>query len=576
MAFWNQSQADFSNLGMAPTPEQMGDAPEPAGFLESAGEMVQSGLVTSGTGFWMAVGGTTSVGADWVKSQVTGVDTTEQQDIFFGQVIDPAVRYLEGMNHKERTMAGGLTYGIGKVLTEFAGGGAPAMAVAEFSGRATGEVLGGKSAGDANMLALNQAAFAYAGAALPGALGGTIAMKAASGAGINVVAGVGQRATEAAILRHQGDIRAEDISVFGLQDMVIDAVLGAAFGTLEPTRGGKPMPKPDGKAIDGAMTIDRARFEDAQVSVRAPEVLNKVDRGIKEQVRALQENRAPVLEPLPDAVTMPARDGLFAKVGSEAYIENLRAWMGDSKVVDEQGNPMVVYRGVPRDFGEGLVGREDIFFTDNPEKASEYATAGNPTGGNVIPAHLRIVNPLTVDAGGKHYTEVMRQSINRAKADGHDGVIVKNVADNVRTDDMTPSTVYVAFNGEQVKSAIGNSGRFDIEGGSLTDLVDATELDAKLKNMPADEIAAALGIKPDPEFKAFQQEIAESRNFVDLELPMIEDVDPSTVAEVRKAAQEIEATGRVIDDAEVVAADDYVSRVKSIGDIMGCMLRLGA
>lgn len=549
MAFWNQSQADFSNLGMAPTPEQMSDTPEPAGFLESAGEMIQAGLVTSGTSFWMGVGGTTSVGADWVKSQVTGVDTTEQQDIFFGQVIDPAVRYLEGMNHKERTMAGGLTYGIGKVLTEFAGGGAPAMAVAEFSGRATGEVYGGKSAGDANMLALNQAAFAYAGAALPGALGGTLAMKAASGAGINVVAGVGQRATESAILRAQGDVRAQDISVFGLQDMVIDAVLGAAFGTLEPTRGGKPMPRPDGKAVDGAMTIDRARFEDAQVAVRAPEVLNKVDRGIKEQVRALQENRAPVLEPLPDAVTMP--DWLVAKPSQTTVVPELDdvtvaiAKMGGLDRVEAEA------QGIDPAYFNERRGIKPVFKKEGGATFDQMAERLDELGYPVRDAQGRYdANKVLdiVDRSLRGEQVLTVQGIERAaQVEGWQQMQESNraYAEQMRADDAFLDEIW------------------EIEGKDISGANEA-------------EIAEMFGIKPDPEFKAFQQEIAESRAFVDLELPMIEDVDPATVAEVRKTAQEIEATGRVIDDAEVVAADDYVSRVKSIGDIMGCMLRLGA
>ena len=549
MAFWNQSQADFSNLGMAPTPEQMSDTPEPAGFLESAGEMIQAGLVTSGTSFWMGVGGTTSVGADWVKSQVTGVDTTEQQDIFFGQVIDPAVRYLEGMNHKERTMAGGLTYGIGKVLTEFAGGGAPAMAVAEFSGRATGEVYGGKSAGDANMLALNQAAFAYAGAALPGALGGTIAMKAASGAGINVVAGVGQRATEAAILRAQGDVRAQDISVFGLQDMVIDAVLGAAFGTLEPTRGGKPMPKPDGKAVDGAMTIDRARFEDAQVAVRAPEVLNKVDRGIKEHVRALQENRAPVLEPLPDAVTMT--DWLVAKPSQTTVVPEL----------DDVAVAIAKLGGLDRVEAEAQ-GIDPAYFNERRGIKPVFRKEGGATFDQMAERLDELGYPVR-DAQGRYDANKVLDIVDRSLR-GEQVLTVQGIERAAQVEGWRQMQESNRAYAEQMRA----------DDAFLDEIWETEGKDISGANEA--EIAEMFGIKPDPEFKAFQQEIAESRAFVDLELPMIEDVDPSTVAEVRKTAQEIEATGRVVDDAEVVAADDYVSRVKSIGDIMGCMLRLGA
>ncbi len=592
MAYWNQGGADFSNLTPALTPEQMGNNPEPEGFFESIPDALAAGSVNFGNAFWLGTVGTPAIAVDWVTSKLTGKETTQEQDIVFRDIIDPGIQYANSLGQQERTMAGSLTFGIGKVLTEFASGGAGAMAVSEFSSRATSEVLAGKSAFDANMLALNQAAFAYAGAALPGALGGSLLTKAASGSGINVATGITQRAVEKGILYSQDDARLADYKIFDPTEIVIDMVLGAAFGVLEPTRAGKKLDAPSDRAVDAALLVDRARFEDAQIHVRTPEIEVRVERGINEQVRAMTEGRPFTPERLPDAVTMPSRDGLFAKVGSGAYRENLRAWMGDSKVVDAQGKPLVMYHGTTADFDafdnsktgandRGLWGRGH-YFASSPTSANSYALRQGD-GARVIPAYISIQNPLVLRTGsdlvtrlpdGTNTRELIGTNLDGAKIKavaldgGHDGVV------QIKPDGSIGDVV--AFEPAQIKSAIGNSGRFDLGSGSLTDLVDATELDAKLENLPADEIAAALGIKPDPEYKAFQQEIAESRAFVDLELPMIEDVDPATVAQVRKTAQEIEATGRVVDDAEVVAADDYVSRVKSIGNIMGCMLRLGA
>lgn len=604
MAFWNQGGADFSNLKPALMPEEMGDVQEPDGFWESTGDAVQAGLMTTGTAAWQ-LATVPAIGADWVKSKATGVDSTEYQDAMFSSVVDPAVQYVDSLSHRERTMAGSLSFGIGKVLTEFAGGGAPSMAVAEFSGRASSEIRAGNSVMDANMLALNQAAWAYAGARLPGALGGSLKTKIATGAGINVVAGIGQRATEYGLMTMQGDARAADISVFGFQDMLVDAVLGAAFGPLDSVRT-KGMDMPDGKAIDGAMLMDRARFEDVQVGVRAPDVMAKVDRGIAEQVRAMQENRPALVERLPDEVTMPSRDGLFAKVGSEAYRENLRAWMGDSKVVDENGSPLVVYHGTAGDFDSFDTGRsgsaidagklgEGLYFTQDPGWAEGYAKNAARNGGNakILPVHLSLKNPLVFDDVGNLWAKLRKQSeewgiredpvlnedntpnpawskqfTKKAQQLGFDGVQLTS---------RFKQTEYVVFSKEQIKSAIGNSGRFDIEGGSLTDLVDATELDAKLKNMPADEIASALGIKPDPDMKAMQAEITTLRDSqVDLSQPIVPDVDPAAVSELRAQAQAIEAERGAANDPDVTEATAFADRVKSIREVMGCLLRIGA
>jgi len=92
-----------------------------------------------------------------------------------------------------------------------------------------------------------------------------------------------------------------------------------------------------------------------------------------------------------------------------SFTPEWRAWFGDSKVVDEQGNPMVVYHGTDKDFsvfrgsylfdrypeydstksltaneGDGL-----FFFSDNPDTAAQF-TSG--PGSSVIPAYLKIEN----------------------------------------------------------------------------------------------------------------------------------------------------------------------------------------
>jgi hypothetical protein len=76
-------------------------------------------------------------------------------------------------------------------------------------------------------------------------------------------------------------------------------------------------------------------------------------------------------------------------------------WFGDSKVVDENGNPLVVYRGQRRDAGTkstDLATRATPSFTDNKYVASVYSYAkskGQYTeGANIAPVYIRMESPI--------------------------------------------------------------------------------------------------------------------------------------------------------------------------------------
>lgn len=553
MGFITQSAPDFSNTTFAPTPDQMPDDPiEPAGFLESTGDFVQAGLMTSGQAFWATTFGSTAVAVDWVTSKLTGQLSTEQQDIIFGQIVDPSAQMVQGMNYRERTMAGRLTYGIGKVLTEFAAGGAGAMAVSEFSGRATSEVLLGKSAFDANMLALNQAAWAYAGAALPGALGGTLATKAATGAGINVAAGIGQRATEKGVLTLQGDERAATSSVFGLEDIVIDAVLGAAFGTLEPTRtrAVEPLGKPDGRAIDAAMHIDRARFEDAQVRSPEPAIQMKADRGLAEVVAAKMEGRAPVVEPLPDAVTMPPWLP-EVKASRDVVVPEL----------DDVTTAIAKLGGLNRVEAEAQ-GIDPAYFNERRGIKPLFRKEGGATFDQMAERLDELGYPVR-DEQGRYDANKVLEVVDRALRG--EQILTPQGADRANEIEgwrrmQEENRLYAERMAEE-----------DAEFGALW------EQEGKdISRASEDDIAAAFGTKPDPQMKAMKAELTEwQESQVDLSQPLVEDVDPATVAEVRAQAQALEDSGRLADDAELIEAARYAENVRSISDIMGCMLTIG-
>jgi GNAT superfamily N-acetyltransferase len=205
----------------------------------------------------------------------------------------------------------------------------------------------------------------------------------------------------------------------------------------------------------------------------------------------------------------------YFSIEPQTQTQAFKKWFGDSKVVDADGKPLVVYHGTNKDFdafnpyaekntqgGERLRGTNAIFFSDNPELASAYAgvskspltgqsfayPAESAYGGNVMPVYLSMQNPMIVDAQGQMYTKV-EPLIRDAKKNGHDGVIFKNVADQpgaAGSLQVTTHDAYVVFKPEQIKSATGNRGTFDESGNINMSLGDSL---AKLVDQMADGLA---------------------------------------------------------------------------------------
>ena len=199
---------------------------------------------------------------------------------------------------------------------------------------------------------------------------------------------------------------------------------------------------------------------------------------------------------------------LFQSVRENTETPEFKRWFGESKVVDEEGKPLVVYHGTNADIeafdasrrGEATgapSAKMGFFFASDPAVASSYAStfnayrdtkigrflqkitggkyeavnealmgiigkSANDKGANVIPTYLSIKNPKVVDFGGAAYRErTYADIIAQAKREGHDGVILRNTVDegfNEGGDAVTD--VYVAFEPTQIKS-INNRGTFD-------------------------------------------------------------------------------------------------------------------
>lgn len=220
-------------------------------------------------------------------------------------------------------------------------------------------------------------------------------------------------------------------------------------------------------SIDGAsdvsLAIDKAGAKSLlrSVAIQATELAGLADRLLKSGPAGLAN----------------AGDSVFrAHSGSVTETEAFSKWFGDSKVVDANGKPLVVYHGTKADirrFDPSLAGTNTdsggwgrgIYFTEDADYAAVYA--GRAEGSNIIPAYVALKNPMVVDVGAR--SEVIRdlgleypggnpspewsqRFADAVKARGHDGVLV--------TMGGKPAEI-VAFRPEQIKSTIGNRGTFD-------------------------------------------------------------------------------------------------------------------
>lgn len=149
---------------------------------------------------------------------------------------------------------------------------------------------------------------------------------------------------------------------------------------------------------------------------------------------------------------------------TEEGVRNFYKWFGDSKVVDEQGRPLVVYHGTRGDFDTFDAGRQGqsdfgasgrgFYFSQDPGTANVYATLSPADGApNIVPVYLKLENPLELGAMLPQNEEQSRALTEAAKEAGHDGIVVRG-ADGVLDE-------VVVFRPEQIKSATGNTGAFD-------------------------------------------------------------------------------------------------------------------
>lgn len=246
---------------------------------------------------------------------------------------------------------------------------------------------------------------------------------------------------------------------------------------------------------------------------------------------------------------MTAPNGEKTKLDAEQWATvrttNFKNWFGDwendpenaSKVVDENGEPMVVWHGRSAEFNtfekkEGvrfIMGLEDkvkaegFFFSPDKGLAEEFASnSSRHRGGkaNVVPCFLNIRRPMDLtgedydriyeDVTGWEYMVGMDTQDNlwgiideegmadKIKEKGYDGAIFVEEVD----DSYEPTKIsYCALDADQIKSAENNNGDFSADNNdirfSLKSMMDKPE-GWKQANKKAIHIAEA--IERDPKF----------------------------------------------------------------------------
>lgn len=253
----------------------------------------------------------------------------------------------------------------------------------------------------------------------------------------------------------------------------------------------------------------QAQFVDVKMTKDAFKVWGKKANVKSRLVESFEKEKARIVSEAKEKGSyMLAPNGKKSKLDAEQWATvrtaNFKKWFGDwendpenaSKVVDENGEPMVVYHGRSADFNtfekkEGvrfIMGLEDkvkaegFFFSPDRALAEEFAgNAARHRGGkaNVVPCYLNIRKPMDLtgedydriyeDVTGWDYTVGMDTQDNlwgimdeegmadKIKEKGYDGAIfVEEVDDNYEPTKIS----YCALDANQIKSAGKNNGEF--------------------------------------------------------------------------------------------------------------------
>ena len=196
-------------------------------------------------------------------------------------------------------------------------------------------------------------------------------------------------------------------------------------------------------------------------------------------------------------------------------VRNFWRWFGDSKVVDEQGRPLVVYHGTNKDFNEFVVSPmsqhlygNGIYVTPYVGEAESYA---RHEGGNILPLYVRLSSPVVLRKNTTDIDRWVQEPVQGGRRDLPTGLIIVSRGNKIE--------LAVAANSNDVKSATGNYGTFNPQDARInamkSDDVDSAdrakrrELIKKIGRM-TDEKAFALAKALVPDLKIVRHDTEES------------------------------------------------------------------
>jgi len=184
--------------------------------------------------------------------------------------------------------------------------------------------------------------------------------------------------------------------------------------------------------------------------------------------------------------------------------DNFWKWFGNSKVLDNNGNPLICYHGTNADFD--CFKNKDLgyhFGTINSAHNRIKYKYKKYLNSSIMPVYLKIENPIYMDDIGiwNDVDEIVSELININILDNntefidryknmlelpidkqtdvknkiiedliihlinlkYDGIIYKNLSEDIGDDS------YLVFNNTQIKSAIGNDGKYNPNNPSITE-----------------------------------------------------------------------------------------------------------
>lgn len=227
----------------------------------------------------------------------------------------------------------------------------------------------------------------------------------------------------------------------------------------------------------------------------------------------------------PNGRTSNLTEKQYAQVRTKAF----KRWFGDwennptnaSKVVDENGEPLVVYHGSSKQFnafktdkiGSMSGDKSGFYFTNKRKIAKNYYSKetgsalgnlkilfhiGSEYKSSVYDVFLNSKNPYVIKVSDKEYIN-REQIIKEAREQGYDSVLFNNVIDGptVRQD------VRIVFNPNQIKSATNNVGAFSKEDDNIYHSSVTEERITLMQNVPSvASISDMLPLEQQPEFDA--------------------------------------------------------------------------